>query len=326
MKKTVLHIPFTVLDNIGKITDTSPSAKAYLRGPDGAELFMRGIAPADKEKLYNLCSKGGDAISIDLNIMNYRHGIAVSRNLDGERFCEVYLLTEEENESELLLSLSRPFSKAVTEQLYDLPEIVAAALSADVTKSYCADERFMPCDAILLTDSIVSRLSGKGEIISSGIILEKDLPQIKRINVESVPYVTLLILILSVLDSASSSGIISLKFKKCGRDFEIELKTSTNLHMSRVDSLSALTHYIENSYIRLEISLKAAERMGMNISVLGATDGTLSVFIRKIADMFPYPEFKHIDESAAVKALIEWAVLSLASLIVPPEEGSQEEV
>ena len=320
MKNDASAIPCVVFDDSGNIIDISSFADRSLIGPGGEALLMRGMTPGDRERLLNLCSKGGESVTFDLRLRRYRRGIAVSRNFGNESFCELYLLTGSENLSEIHLPFTEVFPKSAAELIAAFKADMAASFSPSTAAELLSPDdprAASPTDVNALTEAVISRLSKRREMISSRLVLDAEVCQNEIMPIETVPFILILTFLLSVLDGATSDGVIRVRTSRYADSYEVILETKTALPVSgNISHVSSLSRFVPRSYIKLSIVSYAAARFGIRTVAAGyASDGILSVSFGKIKNFLPPTEFKYKERGITDDKVTD-CVISLLERII----------
>ena len=326
-----LSAPHATLDRDGKIIDILPSDEPCLSVSSVKALLTDKLTDGDREKLLNICSSGAGTALFDVRMRGYGKCLAVGIKSEGDSFCELYFLSNGENADFIRSPFFKNFlSKNALEILSafntNLSEYLTPVSAEELLSPDTPSSSLSSVDVII--EAVITKLSKHPDTFSSRVEIDPQKEDYRSAQTEALPFAVLLTLLLSVLDSASSNGIISLQSNRYANSYEITMKTKSSIQSAGTLSTDVLSlaSDIPGSYSKLSLAAYVSAIFGMRITVKRElADDLLSVSFGKIRDFLPPTEFKCNDGLRVVDAVSDASLLLLNLIVTPPAEEAQAE-
>ncbi len=290
-----------------EIIDLSDDIKSCPGASSGRTLLFEAMSQRDAETIRKMCSDSTGQVEVMLtriHLRDYRYALATGGNRGG---VTLFLLKSYRDLVGLGESASKYLPNCFPELQGTFPQLFS---SKDVLDS---------SDAVALLRLISARLSKSGELISSSVIFSQrntsSDESVKGSLVPSGPLAQIFTTLLSILDSASSDGSISISTSVFSGSLEITLSTRCAIHCSifgEVSDVLLLADHLKGTLPRLSLASFTAAESEIRLSADISPEGDVSFYLSHVPEVSPPLEFKFDDPTARANLLVD-TVLRLLS-------------
>lgn len=309
--------PYILLSTKCEIIDLSDEIRSCPGKALDRALLLCSMSESDAERLVDFCATppapaGSDIANtrcFRLKLHSYRYGI-VERSPRHSEAVALRLFTEEKD---MEASLSDSTFELLTllksgELGYAFEAFSAKGKFIDAREIGSLIEKALPhadalCRSTLTYTCVPTSADGSG-----GCFMPIDLHH----------FLLSLTSVVTVLDSISVSGEISISTCHRGDSFEVIFGTSSDVvpfgTVGSLDHVLSLAPFISGSYTDLSLACYGAERCGMSISTSCSADGAIKFILSSISELLPPLEFKTADPEHVTEAVFKDVLRAISSV------------